>query len=136
MSCIHKELRIDVSAEAAWAAVRDVGAPHRRLTPGLLLDTALEPGARSVRFANGLVARERFVALDDRLRRFAYSAAPGGLAEHHNASMQVFDDGPGRCRLVWITDVLPDTLAGTIGALVEQGAALIKQTLEQQTAAG
>ena len=84
-----------------------------------------------VTFANGMVARELIVNLDDDVCRFAY-ASVGGRAIHHNASMQVFPEGEGRTRLVWITDVLPSELAAPIGALMEQGAADMKQTLESQ----
>jgi hypothetical protein len=86
-----------------------------------------------VTFANGFVVRELIVAVDDTARRFAY-AAVGGRATHHHASMQVFADGPGRTRLVWITDVLPHDVAGPIGALVEQGARAMKETLERSRA--
>ena len=33
--------------------------------------------------------------------------------------------------LVWITDVLPNDIAGPIGALVEEGARVMKQALER-----
>lgn len=33
--------------------------------------------------------------------------------------------------LVWITDVLPNEVVGPIGALIEKGADIIKQTLER-----
>ncbi len=129
MAAIYKEILIDAPPEEVWAAVRDVGAVHERLTPGLLTDARLEDGARVVTFANGMVARELIVSLDDGLRRFSY-AAVGGRAAHHNASFQVFAEGEGRTRLVWVTDVLPDELSAPIGALVEQGAAVMKRTLE------
>ena len=61
--------------------------------------------ARVITFANGLVARELIVDVDD-ARRLAYSARTERLV-HRNASFQVFDEGNGRCRLVWIADVLP-----------------------------
>jgi carbon monoxide dehydrogenase subunit G len=129
MATIHREILIDAPADAVWEAVRDVGEVHRRLVPGVLLDARLDGDARVVTFANGLVARELIVTVDDDARRFAY-ASVGGRARHHNASMQVFAHGDGT-RLVWITDVLPDELAEPIGALVEQGAAVMKRTLER-----
>jgi hypothetical protein len=76
-----------------------------------------------------MVVRELIVTLDDTARRFAYAAVGGG-ATHHNASFQVFAGPGGRSRLVWITDVLPDELAPSIGELVEQGAAAIKRQVE------
>ena len=130
MATIHKEIVIAAPPERVWAAVRDVGAPHERLTPGLVVATRLEDGARVVSFANGLVVRELIVTLDDQARRFVY-AATGGRATHHNSSIQLFAEPGGGSRLVWITDLLPDEVAGPVGALVEQGAQLMKQTLER-----
>ncbi len=78
-----------------------------------------------------MVVREQIVTIDDEVRRIAY-ASVGGRATHNNASIQVFADGEGRTRLAWITDLLPNELAAPIGALVEQGATVMKQTLERQ----
>jgi hypothetical protein len=50
---------------------------------------------------------------------------------HHNASAQVLAEGDGT-RFVWIADLLPDTVAPTITAMIEQALAIIKRTLEQQ----
>ncbi|MFY9988495.1 MAG: hypothetical protein WAK31_27325 [Chthoniobacterales bacterium] len=36
-------------------------------------------------------------------------------------------------RLVWTTDVMPHEVAGSIKALVEQGAIIMKRTLESKT---
>jgi hypothetical protein len=46
--------------------------------------------------------------------------------------MQVFADGKGHSRLVWIADGLPGDLAGPIGSLVEQDAEVMNQTDEQR----
>jgi hypothetical protein len=74
--------------------------------PGFVVDTRLEDGARVVTFGNGLVLRELIVDLDDASRRLAWSAR-GGQLTHHNASAQVFAEGDGRCRLVWIATCCP-----------------------------
>jgi carbon monoxide dehydrogenase subunit G len=129
MASIHKEILIDARAEDVWAAVRDVGAVHKRLAPGFVVDTRLEADARTVTFANGLVVRELIVDVDDRARRFAW-AAVGGRLTHHNASMQVVADGEGGSRVVWIADLLPSELAGYVGGLIEEGLATMKRTLE------
>lgn len=129
MASIRKEMIIEASAEAVWDAVRDVGQVHKRLVPGVLSDARLEEGARVVSFANGMVVRELIVDLDDEQRRFAY-AAIGGRASHHNASIQVVPVDECRCRLVWITDVLPDVMRAPIATLVEEGARVMKRTLE------
>jgi len=38
MASIRKEILIDAPPEDVWAAVRDVGAVHRRLAPGFVVD--------------------------------------------------------------------------------------------------
>ena len=129
MASIRKEILLESSAENVWAAVRDVGALHHRLVPGFVVDTRLEEGARVVTFGNGMVIRELIVDLDDDARRLAWSAR-GGRLSHHNASVQVFADGPRRCRLVWIADLLPNELAGDIRAMIDQAAAVMKKTLD------
>ena len=130
MATVHKEISIAAAPADVWAAVRDVGAVHERLVPGLVVATVLDGDVRTVTFANGMVVREQIVTVDDGARCLAY-AATGGRATHHNASLQVFADGPGRSRLVWTTDLLPEEAAGPIAALVEQGAAIMKTTLER-----
>jgi carbon monoxide dehydrogenase subunit G len=129
MASIRKEIHIDARPETAWSALRDVGALHTRLVPGFVTDTRLEEGARVVTFGNGMVARELIVDVDDGSRRVAW-AVVGGRMTHHNASAQVFPNGAG-CRFVWIADLLPDEVAPAIAAMMEQGIAVIKQTLER-----
>jgi polyketide cyclase/dehydrase/lipid transport protein len=135
MASIRKEIPLEVSAEYAWAALRDIGALHDRLVPGFVVDTKLENGARVVTFGNGMVVRELIVDLDDETRRLAWSAR-GGQLSHHNASAQVFAEGAGRCRLVWIADLLPNELAGDIRAMIDQAAAVMKPTLESRRPGG
>jgi len=130
MASIQREVRIDARPETAWAALRDVGALHTRLVPGFVTDTRLEDGARIVTFGNGMVAREIIVDIDDDARRVVWSAV-GGRMTHHNASAQVFPDGPAGCRFVWIADLLPNEVAPAIAAMIEQGIAVIKETLER-----
>lgn len=148
MATVYQELSLDAAPSVVWAAVRDVGAVHECLFPGYLTDSRMEEppsdGAsvgsdgthhavqtRVVTFANGLVVRERIVAVDDDHRRIAWSAI-GGRASHHHASMQVRSaprpDGSEGSLLVWVTDVLPDELSGAVGALVEGGAAVLRET--------
>ena len=111
MASIHKEILIDAPPENVWDAIRDVGAIHRRLAPGFVVDTKLEGDARIVTFGNGMVVRELIVDIDDTARRLVWSVV-GGPMTHHNASLQVFADADGRSRVVWIADLLPNDLAG------------------------
>lgn len=129
MASIHREIFIDARPEAVWDALRDVGAIHRRLAPGFVTDVQMEEGARVVTFGNGMVARELIVDIDDEQRRLAWSVV-GGRMTHHNASAQVFDEGDDHSRFVWIADLLPHELEPAIAAMIDQGLAVIKRTLE------
>src|SRR4051812_47028164 len=132
MASIHREIRIAASPDDVWDALRDVGALHTRLAPGFVVDTVLEDGARRVTFANGVIAREVIVDVDERSRRVVWSAA-GGRLTHHNASAQVFADGD-HSRFVWIADLLPHEMAPAIATMIEHGLAAIQRALEQQHA--
>ena len=130
MASIHSEVLIEAHPEAFWAKLRDVGNVHR-LFRGVVTDARLDGGIRVVTFANGSVIRERIVAVDDERRRVVYASVRDGLV-HHSASMQVFAEGEGRSRFVWISDFLPDSLEASIRPLVELGTAAIKRTMEGQ----
>ena len=125
---------IESDPASVWKAVRDVGAVHRRLVPGQVVDTRLDGDIRILTFHNGASVRELIVDIDDETRRLAYAVVESRLPiTRHHASFQVFDEGPDRTRLVWITDILPHTLAGEIRARVERGAEIMKQTLEARS---
>jgi hypothetical protein len=127
MASVHKEIALPAAPEAVWDVVRDVGAVHTRFAPGFVVDTVLEEDARVVTFANGLVARELIVDLDEPRRRLAYSVRSERLS-HHNASFQVLADASGS-RLVWIADVLPHDAAVTVGAMMSEGLEAIRTAL-------
>lgn len=129
MASIQREIEISVPASRAWDALRDVGMLHTRLVPGFVVDTRLEPGLRVVTFGTGLVVRERILGIDETLRRVAWSV-PDDPFVHHNASAQVFELAPDRCRFVWTADLLPDDLGAFVAGLIEQGLGVIRSTLE------
>jgi hypothetical protein len=129
MPTVRKEIPIEAPAEHVWDVVRDVGAIHTRFVPGFVVDTQLEEGARIVTFANGHVARELIVTVDEADRRLVYSVV-GGVATHHNSSFQVFPVAANRALLVWITDMLPDTAAPRLGEMIEAGSRVMKRTLD------
>ena len=106
MATIRREIIVAASPDAVWSIIRDLGAVHTRLAPGFVLDTRLEAGA--------------------------YWVAEGVQAEHHHASFEVLPHGPSGTRLVWITDVLPDTIAPDFEAMIEEGSAVIRRTLTEQ----
>ena len=129
MASVRREVFIERPAEAVWDALADVGALHTRLVPGFVTDCRLEPGARVVTFANGMVARELIVDVDHSARRIAW-AVVGGRLTHHNASAQAFAEGSEGCRVVWIADFLPDEFAAPSATMIEAGLAAMKKALE------
>jgi hypothetical protein len=129
MASIYKESDIARDASFVWDAIRDVGAIHRRLVPGFVVDCKLEGDSRLITFANGMAVREIIVAVDDKTRRHAWSAR-GEPLTHHNASIQVFAKGDDKCRVVWIADVMPNEAADTVGEMMSQGLTAMKRTLE------
>jgi carbon monoxide dehydrogenase subunit G len=129
MATVHRETEIARSKAFVWDAIRDVGAIHRRLVPGFVVDCKLEGDSRVVTFANGMVIREVIVAVDDRTSRHAWSAR-GKPFTHHNASIQVFSEGEGKSRVAWIADLMPNEVADTVGEMMSQALVVMKQTLE------
>jgi carbon monoxide dehydrogenase subunit G len=132
MATIRREFVVDAPAQQVWDVFRDVGAVHTRLAPGFVTDCRREGDDRIVMFANGLVAKELIVDVDDAAMRLVYSARSERLA-HHNASFQVFSEGPERSRIAWIADVLPHAAAGSIGAMMDAGVAAMKKALVQHS---
>jgi carbon monoxide dehydrogenase subunit G len=135
MATINKEIEIERSKEFVWDAIRDVGAIHKRLVPGFVLDCKLEGDWRTVTFANGMVVRELIVSVDDNTCRHSWSARGGSLT-HHNASIQVFSEGENKCRVIWIADLMPNEVAETIGEMIQLALNTMKQTLESNAVGG
>ena len=132
MASIHKEIKILRNKEFVWDAIRDVGAIHKRLVPGFVVDCKLEGDSRIVTFENGIVLREIIVDVDDKTCRHAWSAR-GEPFTHHNASIQVFSEGNDKCRVVWIADLMPNEIVETVAEMIQQALSTMKQTLESST---
>src|SRR3954452_19244086 len=132
MASIYKDILIDAPAPDVWDAVRDFGALHTRLAPGFVLDTKLDGDARVVTFSNGPRARELLVDCDDDRRRLAYAVISERLTQH-SASIQIIADGADRCRMIWITDVLPHEIAPYIGAQMDQGALAVQAAFRSKS---
>ena len=132
MATIRKEITVKATVEQAWDVMRDIGALHTRLVPGFVVDTKLEPGARVVTFANGRVVRERIVTIDEDARRLVWSAT-GDLLTHHNASAQILEEPDGRSRIIWVADLLPDSMSGAIDQMMDHGMTAMQTTLDGLT---
>ena len=132
MASIYKEIALDARADDVWNAIRDFGAVHRRVAPGFLLDARLDGDARIVTFSNGTVAREVLVTCDDTRKRLVYAVASERVKQH-SASIQIIADGE-HCRMIWITDVLPNEIAPYIDGQMELGADAIRKTFARTAA--
>lgn len=128
MTTIYKEFTVEAGIESVWNALRDFNAVHQRLAPGFVVDCKPGEGSRTVTFANGMVAQEVLMGVHEAAHRLSYTVV-GGKASHHLASAQLFTEGEGRTRFVWITDVLPDALGDYVDAMMTQGAAVMQRTL-------
>jgi uncharacterized protein YndB with AHSA1/START domain len=129
MASIRTETTIDARPEAVWEALRAWSEPHLRLVPGFVTDARLDGNDRIVTFFNGVTVREVLVTLDDTARRLVWSVVDGPYS-HHNGAAQVLLDADGTTRFVWTADLLPDAAAERTKAMMEQGTATIRRTLE------
>jgi Polyketide cyclase / dehydrase and lipid transport len=129
MASIHQQTSVEVGADRAWAAVRQVGDAHTLFAP-VLVEGKLDRDVRTVRFANGMIVRERILDVDDERRRVAYTVLDGPGMTYHHASMQIVDAGPNRSLFIWITDFLPHEIGGDLAPLIDQGAKALKSNLE------
>ncbi len=127
---IRKEIHIKAEPAAVWDAVRDFDNVDKRLAPGFVVEVQAEDGGRYLTFANGAKARELLVSVDDNLRRLVYSI-PDGSFKTYNASLQVFSKGKHGCLLVWIVDLLPNSLESYIKTQMDSAALIMKNTLEK-----
>ena len=129
MASIHIESPVAVSADTAWGALRRVDEPDKLFAP-VLTSADIENDTRTVVFANGLVVHERILDIDERRRRVAYSVLDSPGLSYHHASMQIVEDGPQRCRFVWVTDFLPSAAASALQPLIEAGTKALTANLE------
>ena len=133
MASIQRDITVEIDPMRAWAALRRVHAAAELFAP-VLTDSSVEGDVRTVTFANGMVARERIVDVDDDRHRLVYSALDVPGISYHHASMQILDAGKGKSRFIWITDVLPAEAVASVEPLVEQGTQAFKTNLERTVA--
>jgi hypothetical protein len=131
MASIRKDIPLDAPASEVWDAVADFGALHTRLVPDFVTDTRLEGNARIVTFANGNMAREILVDCDAVRRRLVYAILSERVTQH-SASVEVIEDGPARCRALWIVDVLPHDIAPYMDAQMALGARAMQANFKRR----
>jgi hypothetical protein len=133
MASIYKDIPLDARADDVWTAVRDYGAVHQRVAPGFVTDCKIDGDSRIVTFANGNVAQELLVTMDDARKRLVY-AVVSERVKQHSASIQIFADGEGRSRMAWITDVLPNEIGPYIDGQMDLGAVAMQKNFRRDAA--
>ena len=133
MASIYKDISLDARPDDVWAAVRDYGAVHQRVAPGFVTNCKLDGDSRIVTFANGNVAQELLVTMDDARKRLVY-AVVSQRVKQHSASIQIFADGDNRSRVVWIADVLPDEIASYIDGQMDLGTLAMQKQFRRDAA--
>jgi len=130
MASLRHTFDVDATPAQAWDALADFGALHTRLVPGFVTECTLEENGavRRITFANGLQVRERLVTRDAAQRRLVYTVE-GGLAAHYNGAVDVLEGPNGGSRLVWTVDLLPDSLAPGVDAMMAEGVRAMRQAL-------
>lgn len=129
MASIHQQVAVGVDVQRAWQALRNVGNAHQLFAP-VLTNSRLDGDTRTVTFANGMVLHERILDVDDQRHRVAYSALDAPGTAYHHASMELVEDGEGRCVFRWTTDFFPPEVSGNIAPLVDAGTRAFKTNLE------
>lgn len=134
MASIQRDIEVDAPIARVWDALSDVGRIHERLVPGFVADCRMEGSVRVVTFGNGSTVREPILDVDPDRHRVAW-AAVGEPLTHYNASVQALECAPGRTRLVWIADLLPDEARAQVDGMIVQGLETMKRTLERDARA-
>jgi len=128
MPSIHTEALIDAAPDKVWEVIGDWESGPVRMAPGFVTGSVVDGDARVVTFANGAVARERFVSREEDRRRLVWNIV-GEPPVHHNGAMQVHAAPSGQTRLTWDADVLPAEIAPTYAQMMQMGMDLIAKTL-------
>lgn len=134
MASVRREVDVAVSADRVWAAIRDVGAVHRRLLPGRVSNAFLDGDNRILTFPDGHRVRELILTIDDEARRLAYAVIEGARPPltHHHATFEVLARDETNSRLVWVTDLLPHDAAVEVALRMQVGVLEMRRTLESQ----
>ena len=130
MASVIREIIIDATPERVWSAVGDFANGPLQMSQGVLAGCRLDgDDSRILTFANGMTARERLIARDESCRRIVWGWV-GDDVVHDNTSMQVFSEGVGQTRLVWIHDTLPDQLTEWLSGAMDQFVPAMQQALK------
>jgi hypothetical protein len=142
MGSVRRHLAIAASADTVWSLVGAPGRLHEWF-PVVATEIADPPAAeaaargavaqRWISLANGLRFEEDIVTLDHAQRRFQYRIVNNGLITQHLATVDVLEDGPDRCIVVYSTDMEPAPMALVISGAAGEGLETLKTMFEHAT---
>lgn len=139
---MRRHLAIAADANTVWSLVGSPGRLHEwfPIEATEMADPpsaeAAERGAiaqRWITLATGLRFEEDIVTLDPVQRRFQYRIVGNALITSHLATVDVLDDGPGRCIVVYSTDMEPAPMALVIMGAAGAGLENLKTRFEHAT---
>jgi uncharacterized membrane protein len=121
---IRRHIAIQRPADEVWALVGDPARLHEWFPiTGSRVDLDHTPPKRWITLASGVTFEEDIVTLDHDLRRFQYTITNNPLLKEHLGTVDVLDDGPDRCIVVYSTNAVPDVFALMIGGAAGAGLA-------------
>jgi uncharacterized membrane protein len=130
MATLRSDARIARPADEVWKVVSDVGGISKWFPS--IESATVTPSGRTISLGGGITLNEDVVTNDDALRRFQYKILPGGPVpvEFHLGTVDVLEDGDGS-RVVYSTEITPDSLAAILGPSIEAGVAGLKDHVEK-----
>ena len=132
MATIRLEIGIVRSKEFVWNVVRDVGAIHKRLVPGFVLDCKSKAtGEQSPSEMDWLYVNSSSASTTKP------AGTHGRLAEGRLPTTMPrcrYSQKAIQSRVVWIADLMPNEAADAISEMIGQALKTMKETLESSSA--
>ncbi len=129
MGSVRRHAFIGCNADDVWALV---GAPERLHEWFPTTETRVEGTTRWVTLASGITFEEHIVTLDHDLRRFQYQIINNPIITEHLGTVDVIDDGPDRCIVVYSTNMEPEVLALPIAGAASVGLERLVERFSKQ----
>ena len=129
MASVRKEIETNARPKDAWAAIARYRCPPYA-AGARICDRDASRAGRTDRDISAMASKSASRSSTWTTRQEAVWSAEGAGTTHYNASVQVFE-GTGRgSRVVWIADFLPHDQKSQFEAMMEQGVAVMKRTLD------
>ena len=128
MGSVRRHVHIEAGADAVWELVGDPGRLHEWFPiESCEMPT---PTTRVIVLASGLRFEEEIVTLDHDQRRFQSRIVGNPLLTEHLGTVDVLEDGPHRCTVVYATDMKPDAMALVVTGAANAGLHRLKERFE------